>query len=149
MPQGSWGQGFGIINGKLYVAGGSDGVTQLNTLYIYDIASNTWTTGMNVPVAVEWAGSAVLRNDLYLFGGLPPFVTTQIYNPVSNSWTTGPDMGVYRFRFYGTAVGNHSIVALGGADALGFPLELLHGLRAAHAGTQLREHGLRYALSSR
>ena len=68
-------------SGKVNVAGGSDGVTQLNTLYIYNIASNTWTTGVNVPVAVEWAGSAVLRNDLYLFGGVPPLVTTQIYNP--------------------------------------------------------------------
>ena len=47
MPQASWLQGFGVINGKLYVAGGSDGFTQLNTLYIYNIASNTWTTGAN------------------------------------------------------------------------------------------------------
>ena len=55
--------GFGAIHGKLYVAGGSDGVTQLNTLYIYDIASNTWTTGANMPVAEEAAGSAVLQNN--------------------------------------------------------------------------------------
>ena len=71
MPQALWVPGFGAINGKLYVAGGSDGVTQLNTLYIYDIASNTWTTGANVPVAAEAPGSAVLHNQLYLFGGVP------------------------------------------------------------------------------
>ena len=46
-------------------------ITQLNTLYIYDIASNTWTTGPNVPVAAEAPGSAVLHNQLYVFGGVP------------------------------------------------------------------------------
>ena len=111
-----------IINGppgKLYVAGGSDGVTQLNTLYIYDIASNTWTTGANMPVAAEAPGSAVLHNHLYVFGGFPPLIMTQIYNPGSNTWSFGPNMNVYRWRFYGTAVGNHSIVALGGQNAAG------------------------------
>src|SRR4030095_9910771 len=68
MPQALWVPGFGAINGKLYVAGGSDGVTQLNSLYIYDIDSNTWTTGANhLPVAAEAPGSAVLRNKLYVF----------------------------------------------------------------------------------
>ena len=121
MPQALWGPGFGAINGKLYVAAGSDGFTQLNALYIYDIASDTWTTGANVPVAADIPGCAVLHGHLYLFGGLPPLITTQVYNPGSNSWTPGPNMSVYRWRFYGTAVGNHSIVALGGEDATGFP----------------------------
>ena len=32
-------------------------------------------------------------------------------------------MSVYRFRFYGTAVGNHSIVAIGGHNAAGAALD--------------------------
>src|SRR5215468_10627829 len=92
-------QGFGAIHGKLYVAGGSDGVTPLNTLYIYDTRSNTWTTGANLPGAAEAPGSAVLHNQLYLFGGSPMAVLTQIYDPFSNTWSFGPNLDIDRFRF--------------------------------------------------
>lgn len=134
LPQALWVYGFGVINGKLYVAGGSDGLTQLNTLYIYDIASNTWTIGANVPVAVEAPGCAVLNNHLYVFGGVAPLITTQIYNPGSNSWSFGPDMNVYRWRFLGTAVGNNSIVAIGGQDAAGNALDATEELTTSPCG---------------
>jgi N-acetylneuraminic acid mutarotase len=134
MVQGSLVSGFGVIHGKLYVAGGSDGVTQLNTLYIYDIASNTWTSGANMPMAAEAAGSAVLHNKLYLFGGASPFITMQIYNPGSNTWSFGPDMGVYRWRFYGTAIGNDSIMVLGGQNAGGAALNATEELTTSPCG---------------
>src|SRR5262245_42866857 len=136
MPQALWEHGAGAIHRKLYVAGGNDGFTQLNTLYIYDIASNTWTTGANMPVAAEAPGSAVLHNHLYLFGGVPPLITTQIYNPGSNMWSDGPNMSVYRWRFYGTAVGNHSIVALGGQDSAGNALDANEELTTSACGPQ-------------
>jgi len=134
MPQALLVSGFGAIHGKLYVAGGNNGVTQLNSLYIYDIDSNTWTTGANLPVAAEAPGSAVLQNKLYLFGGISPLVTTQIYNPGSNTWSFGPDMSVYRWRFYGTAVGHHSIVAIGGQDAAGSALDAYEELTTSPCG---------------
>ena len=130
MPHASWVSGFGMINGKLYVAAGSDGFTQLNTLYIYDIASNTWTTGANVPVAEEAAGTAVLDGQLYLFGGLPTAALTQIYDPVGNTWSFGPNLNIDRIRFYATAVRNHSIVILGGQNALGTALDRNDQLKA-------------------
>ena len=34
----------GVINNKIYVAGGSDGDNVRNNLYIYDIATNSWTS---------------------------------------------------------------------------------------------------------
>lgn len=112
----------------MYLAAGSDGFTQLNTLYIYDIRSNTWTTGANLPVAAEAPGSAVLHNHFYVFGGVPPLIMTQIYNPGSNTWSAGPNMSVYRWRFYGTTVGNNSIVALGGQDTAGGALDVTEEL---------------------
>jgi len=126
MPQALWLQGLGAIHGKLYVAGGSDGHTQLNTLYIYDIASNTWTTDddAHLPVAEEAGGSAVFQDHLWVFGGLPPLLATQIYYPETNTWGPGPMPSVQRWRFYGTAVGNHSIVGLGGQPALGSALDV-------------------------
>jgi subtilisin family serine protease len=136
MPQALWVPGFGAINGRLYVAGGSDGFTALNRSYIYDIASNTWTIGQNLPVATISPASAVLHNHLYLFGGLPPLIMTQIYNPDSNRWSIGPNMNVYRFQFYGTAVGNRSIVALGGDGAEGItdPLDANEELNTSPCG---------------
>jgi serine protease AprX len=135
MPQALLVPGFGMIHGKLYVAGGSDGVTQLNTLYIYDIASNTWMTSPNhLPVAAEAPGCAVLHNQLYLFGGVSPLIMTQIYNPGSNTWSFGPNMGVYRWRFFGTALGNDSIVALGGQNAAGDALDTNEQLTTSPCG---------------
>ena len=41
MPQALTLPGFGAINGKLYIAGGSADAGYLETLYIYDIATHT------------------------------------------------------------------------------------------------------------
>ena len=128
MPQALYAPGFGAINGKLYVASGYAFGTIFNTLQIYDIATDTWTTGRDVPHRVGYAGSAVFDDDgtgpkLYLYGGVvqsnPRILTniTQIYDPDSNAWTDGPNMNVTRWWVYGTAVGNDSIVAPGGANA--------------------------------
>ena len=34
-----------VVNGKFYVMGGDDFTNGVNTNYIYDIATNTWSTG--------------------------------------------------------------------------------------------------------
>lgn len=70
--------GFGVINGKLYVAGGNANNNYLNTLYVYDIASNTWSQGPNLPQGVNAPGSAVVGgggagSKLWVFGGGTPF----------------------------------------------------------------------------
>ena len=47
--------------------------TNLNTLYDYDIAANTWTTRANMPSGVNVPGSAVIAGKLWVFGGGNPF----------------------------------------------------------------------------
>ena len=57
MPATLGGPGFGIINGHMYIAGGRDlANTNLNTLYDYDIAANTWTPRANLPTWRQRAG---------------------------------------------------------------------------------------------
>ena len=74
MPATLGGPGFGIINGHMYIAGGRNlANTNLNTLYDYDIAANTWTTGANMPSGVNVPGSAVIAGKLWVFGGGNPF----------------------------------------------------------------------------
>ena len=75
MPATLGGPGFGIINGHMYIAGGRNlANTNLNTLYDYDIAANTWTTGANMPSGVNVPGSAVIAGKLWVFGGGNPFL---------------------------------------------------------------------------
>ena len=38
-----------MVNGKFYVMGGDDFTNGLNTNYIYDIATNSWSTGATLP----------------------------------------------------------------------------------------------------
>ena len=124
MPQAMDSPGFGAINGKLYIASGYAGQGELNTLYIYDVATNMWTTGANTPQTAGSCGSAVVNGQMYLFGGsFPPVSTTQIYDPPSNTWNTGPNMNVSRFLFYGTTMGDDSVVAPGGAESNAFPID--------------------------
>ena len=74
MPDTLGGPGFGIINGHIYIAGGRNlANTNLNTLYDYDIAANTWTTRANMPRGVNVPGSAVIAGKLWVFGGGNPF----------------------------------------------------------------------------
>ena len=127
MPTAVYLPGFGIINGKLYVASGNNGSTEQSALQVYDIASNTWSTDSSAPVPtpVTGPGSAVYQGKLYLFGGavFPTTMTiTQIFDPGTNSWTTGPNMNVARLWFYGGAIDNSSIVAPGGDNSPGIPI---------------------------
>jgi N-acetylneuraminic acid mutarotase len=141
MPATLGGPGFGIINGHMYIAGGRNlANTNLNTLYDYDIAANTWTTRANMPSGVNVPGSAVIGGKLWVFGGGNPFLgsstlptsgqtgvrawfkrlfnpdTTnalQVYDPVTDSWTSGPTLNQQRSFPAGTDVGN-TAVAVGG-----------------------------------
>ena len=83
----------GIINGKLYAAGGwgASGAPDAK-LEIYDIAADTWSTGANAPKPYAGSGSAVLNGKLYAVGGCTATAcgTTDVtvYDPAADSWST-------------------------------------------------------------
>src|SRR5438445_2198040 len=137
MPTGVFLPGFGIINGKLYIASGNTGFGEVADLQIYDIATNSWSSGAPVPTPVTGPGSAVFNGQVYLFGGGAPFPTlttiTQIYDPGSNTWSSGPNINVARVWFYGGAIDDSSIVAPGGDDATIFPTNVNEQLTASWA----------------
>ena len=122
MPHGLGGAGYGFIDGKLYVAGGRDAENAiLDTLYIYDPATDTWSQGAslpqpeNVPGSIVSAGADCIACKLYLFGYGSPFTgyglldrdatnpfhfgpeaaaTTLAYDPRDDSWTVRSDLNV-------------------------------------------------------
>lgn len=92
--------GYGVINGKFYIAGGDVyyGSNNPATLYIYDIDTDKWSTGAALPIGGQAYGSAVIGGKLYLCGGTQPSgAETDFfarYDPASNTWETLPPLPV-------------------------------------------------------
>jgi len=63
--------GYAALNGFLYVIGGFEGSagTALNTVQIYNIASNTWTTGTPLPAARANIHAVVGGGRIFILGG--------------------------------------------------------------------------------
>jgi len=130
--------GFGVINGKFYVASGNNGVNEVFDLQIYDIATDTWSTGAPIPTPVTGAGSAVFNGKLYVFGGTAPFpvttTITQIYDPATDSWSSGPSMVAGKLWFYGGPLDDTTIFAPGGDDSTIFPTNDAQALAGGGGG---------------
>src|SRR5439155_16428657 len=63
----NYGAAAGALNGKVFVAGGSQSF--LSTVEVYDVATNTWSTGAPAPVAFLLAGYQQVGQYLYVVGG--------------------------------------------------------------------------------
>jgi Kelch motif/Galactose oxidase, central domain len=93
----------GVIQGKLYVAGGATGRLEGNlwrpsyfplvvaTLEIYDPETETWSEGPPMPDGVVFAVGAVVDDKLYVFGGYTTdgnsFWNLAEYDPATRAWT--------------------------------------------------------------
>jgi N-acetylneuraminic acid mutarotase len=138
MPQALSGAASGVVNGHLYVLGGSDSTnTVVGTIYDYNIAADTWTTvttSLRNPVYL--AGVTVTDGRIWVVGGedfinpAGPYQTTrarqatelvphvplglsQIFDPATRSVTWGPFLNLARSSLGVAAVG-HTVVAAGG-----------------------------------
>src|SRR5437867_4726942 len=79
-------------NGKIYVPGGFAAGVHITENAIYDIATNTWSTGAPLPAA-QTGTNAAFNNKVYNFGGNPgPQSTVTIYDIVTNTWSNGAAM---------------------------------------------------------
>ena len=119
----------GVIDGKLYVAGGAtanaatpvDMPSIVPTVEIYDPRRGTWTAGPPMPVGRMNASSAVLDGKLYVFGGVQAdrryADTTYRFDPRTGGWTElarSPDFpGSGRGHFEAEAIGE-KLFAIGG-----------------------------------
>jgi hypothetical protein len=124
LPSGVGGPGSGVSGGRLYIMGGMNAASTLNTNYEYDPIGNVWATRAPLPAAVYAPGSAALSGDpscagdIILAGGEglgspPQTAATQLYNVSSNSWSSGPMLSQAR-SFVGTAQAGNTLVAAGG-----------------------------------
>jgi N-acetylneuraminic acid mutarotase len=79
---------------KIYVFGGFNGSMVFNTTHIYDIATNTWSTGAAMPAGRVFPSAAFYSGNgkIYVIGGFDPSGVeanqTWEYDPVTNTWNT-------------------------------------------------------------
>jgi N-acetylneuraminic acid mutarotase len=107
-------------NGNIYVFGGFALGPAYNTLYIYNEATDTWTTGANLP-AVTRGPSYCLGPDscIYCFGGFDPGELNAVYkyNPTTNTWTTLAAMPNACWYSAAAKAPNGKIYVMGGESA--------------------------------
>jgi N-acetylneuraminic acid mutarotase len=93
------------FNGKIYLISGASPEVDfyppsLPEVYIYDIQTNSWSKGADIPTPVENYTSAILEGKIYIIGGEnwePPsysYDLVQIYDIASNSWSSGESIPV-------------------------------------------------------
>lgn len=95
-PTATWNQAAAYLNGKIYKLGGyvSAGGTTTSSaaLDIYDISSNTWSSGAPYPAAQGWMSVFTDGTYLYAAGGVAaetgsvPSTKTYRYDPGTNTW---------------------------------------------------------------
>jgi N-acetylneuraminic acid mutarotase len=112
------GQGvYNPSNNKIYIPGGFGAAGQTNTMRIYDIASNTWTTGAPMPAAESDMATMIYNGIVYVAAGYNGGASSALYayNIASNSWSTLaslpqafylPGFGAYNGKLY-VASGNN------------------------------------------
>jgi hypothetical protein len=102
MPVASAGASAAVLNGIVYVAGGSDaspsgGGRRLSDFFAYDPRDGRWTPLPPMPTAREGAGMAVLDGRVYVAGGNlfdrgPSATALESYDPATRAWTREPPM---------------------------------------------------------
>jgi hypothetical protein len=76
-------------NGNIYLFNGYTGAgAGVNTMYIYNVAANTWTTGPNLPFSTRGVAYCLgTDNNVYCQGGAPNTNAFVRYNPTLNTWS--------------------------------------------------------------
>ena len=114
------GAAVGVIDGILYVAGGtgfSPSQVYPNILQAYDPATDTWTRKSDMPTARANAGGAVVNNLFYVIGGQgdgAALTTVEAYDPVADSWSPKTPMNTARSYYGAPQVLNGEIYVAGG-----------------------------------
>jgi len=126
IPTARFSMAVGVINGKLYVVGGSQQCppcTTLATLEVYDPSTDTWTTKAPMPTARGSMAVGVINSNLFVAGGgnaSGVLATLVVYDPATDSWTTRAPMPT-ALEAAGSGVVNGMLYVVSGINAGGYP----------------------------
>ena len=124
--------GSAAVDNKIYVFGGiqsfEDEPPVLASVEIYDPASNSWTSGADMPTPRVAMGVAALNGSIYTVGGITSgfgvlnLDLVERYDPGQDSWTTAASMPMARFGLALSAVDGALYATGGSADfSIAFP----------------------------
>jgi N-acetylneuraminic acid mutarotase len=120
----------GVINGKIYVAGGMTNTLRNDVTYqydpeplagldVYDPATNVWTSKRSIPTARWGAAAGVIDGKLYIAGGMgidySVLSAMEMYDPATNTWAARAKMLTPRAGT-GAAVVGGMLHVLGGTS---------------------------------
>jgi N-acetylneuraminic acid mutarotase len=112
------------LDGKIYVFGGSNGGisgwNHYDTLEVYDITSDSWSTKQDMPFSRSHLTGCVLNNKIFALGGTQinqnmSYATMASYDPNTDIWESEPSMITAREAFKAVVV-NGKIYAIGGTQ---------------------------------
>ena len=109
------------VGGRIYYIGGLEAWPRpdADSVYIYDPASDRFTTGARMLLGRGAGGVAVHDGKIYYAGGLHDgraVAWFDVYDPETDSWTRLPDMPRARDHFHAVAVDGR-LYAIGGRDS--------------------------------
>ena len=117
---GTWNQASVVLNCKIYKFGGTTATASADALEIYDIPSNTWSLGANMPQPTSFPAAFVNGGFIYCIGGLNATGTvaslkTYRYDPATNTWDDASiaDLPATRWGAAGSLYNSRGVVAGG------------------------------------
>jgi uncharacterized repeat protein (TIGR01451 family) len=92
-------------DGKIYKLGGNDPSAQ-PFLDIYDIATDTWSTGADMLTARYYLDCEAINAKIYCAGGYPTSgnAELQIYDIATDTWSTGAPLPAGRYAYTAVAL---------------------------------------------
>jgi len=109
------------LDGRIYIVGGYPATrVSVPTVQVYDTATDSWSLGAPLPVALNHTVSAAVNGRLYVIGGQPsaggsgPWVNTVYeYDPARRTWSTRAPMPTARGGGAGAVIDGKIYVAGG------------------------------------
>ncbi len=122
LPDSGLGPGVAVVDGKIYVIGGTGKGGYLSTNVEYDPAANNWTLRKPMPTPRASFGIAVYKNKIYCIGGgdgSDDGVTgvNEVYDLLTDTWETKRLMPTPRENICAHVV-NGKIYVIGGKQTL-------------------------------
>ncbi len=106
-----------IVDGRIYVTGGTSSVpnsgTAILAVEVYEPTTDTWTRKGDIPARKDVGSTSVVDGKIYAFGGYSNGRSAHEYDPVTDTWTRKADMPIARYGLSTSVVGG-KIYTIGG-----------------------------------
>lgn len=100
-----------LPDGKVLVAGGTDGTTTFSSAELYDPITNNWSSAGSMAISRRAFTATLLSNGKVLVtgGGSP-----ELYDPATNSWSSAGYMILERYSHSAVLLPNGKVLVVGG-----------------------------------